>query len=614
MHSPSQNSTTPPLLDGLFHELSGDVSRTWCAKVQAGEPILQTDLIAARQTMASTLTTRRTDWQNQAAAKEAALTTLTKSSATDLSFNARTTLKQRRGGAGKAAVSLPDETPLDQAHELINSVTPREIFWKLVVGWVACLSAALLDIGLMYDAQHRSYLDAGGQFTGNPLQLAAISCSSLAAFWLIGLGWNYGTQKHEATTPARRASWIGRTVATIGYGAVLVLLYARLAPVYGDLFSAAWEQNHNVFDGGTTPPPSWVSYGGIILAACFYSIGGLLFILAKHFLTRVYALRSALQECQRRIALNDQAQAVRATRDTLRAASDDSQKSATVTAMMELVEQCALAAAQQAIQLRKRQAEAVLSDVLATRGEKGAAKSTIATLDRMGKMAWAVLVAVAVLVMASALPVLAAPSPAESTGEIFRKAPAFVVMLDLSPSPGTNPSYVAAIWPEIADALRSQPVGTLIRVHGFGNPTVGDRVLFRARIQAVRTPEGDTRESIERQLKAQLLTVSSDYARHVHHRSEILNAVADGSALVNPRAKHNQLTLITDGNENSDVCAFQPGVVCKLPAPQFTFTKTSVAMYGVGQGLQGSDAQKTIREWRSFLKAAGAASVIIRRE
>ncbi|MGB4069407.1 MAG: hypothetical protein WBK08_15380 [Nitrospira sp.] len=614
MHSPSQNSTTTPLLDGLFHELCADVSHAWCAKVQAGEPLLQADLDAARQTMASAITTRRADWQNQAAAKDATLTTLTKSLATDLSFNARTCLKQRRCGAGKAAVSLPDETPLDQAHELTNSVTTREIFWKLFAGWVAVLASALLDIALMFDAQHRSYLDALGRFTGNPVTLAAISCSSLAAFWLIGMAWNSGTKQDEAATSTRRTVWIGHTVAIVGYGAVLALLCARIAASYGDLFTAAWEQGHNVFEGATSTAPLWVSYAGIVLAACFYSLGGLLFILSKHYLGRVYALRAALRECQRRIALNDQVQTVRATRDTIRAAIDESQKSATVTAMMKLVDQCALAAAQGAIQQRKQQAEAVLSDVLATRGEKGAAKSTIDALDRMSQTARVVIVAVVVLVMASALPVLAASSPAESTGEIFRKAGAFVVMLDLSPSPGTNSSYVAAILPEIGDALRNQPVGTLVRVHGFGNPTVGDRVLFRARIQAVRTPEGDTRESIERQLKAQLLKVSSDYARHVHHRSEILNAVADGSALVNPRAKHNQLILITDGNENSDVCAFQPGVVCKLPAPKFTFTKTSVAMYGVGQGLQGSDAQKTIREWRGFLKAAGAASVIIRRE
>lgn len=486
-----------------------------------------------------------------------------------------------------------DEPPHEQARAILHACGPGVVREKLLAAWAGVLGAAALDLGLMVHAQREAFLDAMGNFTGSPVALAAMSCLSLAVFWLIGMAWDSG----------RLAGRIG---AGCLYAALWLLLYGRLAPAYGDVFSGLMPQG-NAFmpDGGASVPPL-LSWFGIGIVAGLYSIGGVLFILAKRALGKAYALRRIMRECQSRLDLAERCARQEETAQGLALAVAHLDNPANGAALLRQALHAATDAAHAALTARKDAAEAVANNLLASKDQQTGARKTLAELDDFARA----LGAISLCVLAS---VSVRPAHAATTQELLAKAPTMQIYQDLSGgSPGTRAEFLRAAWPEIAGRLRALPLGSLVAVHGFGDASLPP-VSFSARIQARKTADGDTADNLARGLQTVMLKLAADSHGNEHTQSEIIGALFDAARGINPLASGNVALLLTDGGENSHFAnCIKPG--CKLPAPTYALKGASVVMLGVGQGMPSDQAQQVARAWDAYLTQTGAAPVMVRRE
>lgn len=297
-------------------------------------------------------------------------------------------------------VTDSDEAPAQQAREFLHRHPPRLIREKLAAAWLWVLLAALLDIGLMYDAQSRAYTDAFGQFTGSPLALAAVSCMSLAWFVLLGLG----------LESKKIAGWV---LAALGYALLLAMLMARLQAGYADLFADLWAAGRNAFlpDAAGDEIPVWLMRVGVGAMAIAYTAGGLCFLLGKRHLGKVNELRRHCVESRARLDLDAAQAGKQAAAQAAKLEREHLKNPANVSGIARRVRHHAKHEAQAALARQQQAAEVVLHDLKTTTEEKAAARKTLAQLQLIADALKACVVCL--LLTVAARPVHAAMTTAE---------------------------------------------------------------------------------------------------------------------------------------------------------------------------------------------------------
>ena len=483
--------------------------------------------------------------------------------------------------------------PSRMAREFLTQHPDPFIRRNIFVCWLGVLAAAGLDIGLMLNAQYQSFTDITGEFTGSPFGCLAVSCLSLAVFWAIGESW-------------QSRSVYGRALAVCGYVFLLVMLMARLSAVYGNLLADLWALGNNVFNAETGGVPVFVSWFSVFLMSVLFTVGGGLFLVAKQRLRQVYKYQRCALEARARLALEQDRRQKTKEANELRNARDFLQTPANISALVDQALSTALEAANAAISEQWRMAEKTVNDLLASHDQQVAAKKTLVKLKALNE-------ALKSCALVLFLAVAARPVHA-NTAEILRTAPSIEILQDLSlGSTGTNTKFINATFPIIEEVLATQPLGTLIEVHAIGDASF-PAVSYRARLQAKRTPTGDTLAGVTQNLKALLLHLAEQSVGHEFRQSELIGSFFNASRNLNRQAAgQNTVILYSDGIENSEY-AHCAKASCKFPAPKFSLDGANIYMFGVGQNMPSKEGQALTLQWESFLKKAGASVAMMRRD
>lgn len=201
---------------------------------------------------------------------------------------------------------------------------------------------------------------------------------------------------------------------------------------------------------------------------------------------------------------------------------------------------------------------------------------------------------------------------AQTTAEIFAKAPTFQLILDASgSSPATEKATLNSLWQSIEEKLRGMPLGSRVLVQSFGDSTARP-MSIEVRIQAKKTPTGDTINGVIKDIKGFVLSFPDRIAQQ--GETHAIGAFFDASKNINIRAESgNTIVMVSDLIENSQLGNCYKDTVCHLPnKPQFMLKDVDVLVLGVGRGLGSKEEMALHKSWDSFLQKTGAKVVLKR--
>lgn len=196
---------------------------------------------------------------------------------------------------------------------------------------------------------------------------------------------------------------------------------------------------------------------------------------------------------------------------------------------------------------------------------------------------------------------------AQSTADPCATAPVFQLLLDVSgSSPLAEQQYLAAVIPLIDERIRALPMCSEVLIVTIGDARV---VPSMPRLKVLARPVpgvGATRDEIAREVRQLLLALPGRIAKSPQGRSELIAAFADAARNTNRQAKEpNQIVMLSDGVESSNLADCEKTARCRFPAPGFSLDGTSVTLYGVGLGLSGERTMALTRNWEKFFAKAG---------
>ena len=490
---------------------------------------------------------------------------------------------------------------VEQAREILRAESPASVQRRVVVALVAVVSAALLDIGLLYRVQIEHFTLADGTVKAATLEMWAASCMSLAWFFLIGYLW-----KQSAT------AW--RMLAGCAYGLLLLLIAALLKDSYGSLFSNLWagESNPLLPSAPGGDGPAWfVVFAGLLGVSTIFTVGGLLLLLMKDHLAVCAGRWRLVQECQRHIAQDEEISRLSVELEAL--TSLHAHVTNPVNAKT-IIKRALTVARDRVLSDSQRQQEAMrraAQDVRITQEQR---EDTTAKLSRLDSCMTTL--RTLVLSLLAAVVFTAHPAQASPTAVLFDNPKTFQLLVDVSPSPGVNPLFLQNVWSSVEQLLRRMPVGSSVIVQSVGNAALTP-LVFRSRIQVRHTREGDTMESMVRGVKAVLFSFPERFKTNQHQQSELIGAFFDASRNISPNTPGNVIVAITDLAENSPLasCAnVQKAKPCTLPAPQFSLENTAVYVFGVGQGMPSDKAIHLTQQWAALFKKSGAKVAELHRD
>jgi len=207
--------------------------------------------------------------------------------------------------------------------------------------------------------------------------------------------------------------------------------------------------------------------------------------------------------------------------------------------------------------------------------------------------------------------VQAQPANAASTADILANAPTLQILIDSSSSsPATSQAFMDNVAPLVVEKLKTMPMATQVIVTAVGD-SVRVPEMKRTRILARNAPDGGPVEDVARKVGAYLRNFPKALVGNEHGSSHLIGGIFDAAKNVNPKSQANQIVIISDLVEYSDVtdCTKK----CVLPKPNFQLPGTEVTAYGVGLGLPSGLEMRVNNEWQRYLTAAGAKPVVLRR-
>ena len=488
-------------------------------------------------------------------------------------------------------------------------------------------------------------LDPLGRFTGSSWWVFALSCTTLIAYWWIGILWRKGGR------------W--RSAAVAVYSLILGFLFLYLYPTETPRFRELWHsyagspifgwESANANTAADVPVGFLMLCNAIISAA--FTVAGLLFVWSKmwlmYWLTMWHARGTALQF----LGMVEEAQA----------AHETAQRNAELRTYYGAAEH-KYYAIQNALRLgvdayadvmkhKKDSLVAILNDVQASIATKRQAADTLIDVDRcinslqqydrlchhdgnlpayrippgsqhnkqpipspsLRRIVPLIKACLMLCMLAISAQVYAEGVP-QTTQEVLATAPTFQLLLDNSrSSPATDATFMASVLPMIEQKLRTMPVGTSIIV-----TTVGDAsqrpLRWYTRIQVRKTNSGAPAGDIIRGLHQLLLEFPKHMAGHEHPASHIIGGLFDAARNLNPQAQNNEIVLISDLIEQSSLAdCSRAKPACRLPAPQFKLEGATVSVYGAGMGLPSDRAIALAKVWETWFQKTGVRKAELRR-
>jgi hypothetical protein len=494
-----------------------------------------------------------------------------------------------------------EDHPARIAQEYVSG-NPKFFLWlNLVAAIIAVLAAGLLDVCLIYSVQSERFHDAYNNFVGSVFVLCIVSLVTLAIFWLIGEGWDNGG--------------VWRRLAVGGYILLIFLLMVLLFPSYGQTISDLWDgrSNASVFilnNHNRAEAPQALVWFFVAVVAMAYSSGGLLWLIGKKYLGRSRDALKNFKEAKDRCDLV--AEHAAAMQERRRLQLDVEHQEANEAALANEVIAAGLNEYRAEIDTRRKQAESTLRSIKTSKSEKQRAKHDLGLLEACNRSLSLIKIGILALILASGQPL---PAQADPTVEILAHAPVFQLLIDVSGgSPALNPDYLGFVLPQIQKRLEDMPLGTTVVVSSFGDAALPP-LMFRSRLQAKHTSEGDTPEHVARDLRELVLSFPERMHGKEQKRSELVGGFFDSAQAINPKAHGNVILAISDLVENSPLarCDNEKAKPCKLPPPVFHLPPdTTVCVYGVGQGLHSDRAALLTQQWAVFFKKAGVGAVLRR--
>lgn len=192
--------------------------------------------------------------------------------------------------------------------------------------------------------------------------------------------------------------------------------------------------------------------------------------------------------------------------------------------------------------------------------------------------------------------------------------------IDISPSSPAMDKvaggpFMASVLPTIARSVAAMKPGERLVVYRISSNQVVDVPLLDKRIQRVRTADGDTAAAYAQSLPRFV-------AEHIERyrlappsgQSHLTAAVANARNMVRT-GQPCHLVLISDLIEwDSSGLQYPRDIAKPLPRnPRLNLKGCSVTAYGAGQHLSPKQSQALLGHWETWLKAAGADSVDLRR-
>lgn len=195
-----------------------------------------------------------------------------------------------------------------------------------------------------------------------------------------------------------------------------------------------------------------------------------------------------------------------------------------------------------------------------------------------------------------------------------------VLGIDISPSSAAMDQvaggpFMASVLPAIARKVAAMQPGERLVVHWISSNQVVDVPLVDKRIQRVRTADGDTAAAYAQSLPR---FVAEHTEKHrlapPTGQSHLTAAVANARNLVRT-GQPCHLVLISDLIEwDSSGLQYPRDIAKPLPRnPRLDLKGCSVTAYGAGQHLSPKQSQALLGHWDTWLKAAGAESVELKR-
>lgn len=507
------------------------------------------------------------------------------------------------------------------AHETLLAQPQGLLRFTLLFAILGVTAVALVDFGSMWLLMHQRFIDEVGNATVSGFMVSTVAVMTLALYWLAGSEWQRGQRKRGAAFYAV---------------AVVLLLWAvwdwarpwntalwlDFSPNTGDLLSG----------NAGRPAPGWFQLLIDIPLAIAFSACGLLFIRSKQYLGEVFeqwrtqqtALAKITQErqassCEATLARREaelahleahraqiagfvvrrahdgEVAAIEARRNALLKAAGDIRISQTRS--HELLGE-ADKLSQRLLSSGEPETQTVVPP---PRGSPGLLAGKPKT-NGGGKTAAALLGFVLLLHLCSPHPAFAQTSIDQCAA-----APVFQLLLDVSgSSPLADQQYLDAVIPLVDQRIRALPMCSEVLIVTVGDARVTP-MMPHLKVLARPVPgKGTTRDEIARELRQLLLVMPDRIAKGPQERSELIAAFADAARNINTAAKEpNQIVMLSDGVESSNLADCEKTARCRFPAPTFSLGGTSVAIYGVGLGLPGERAMALSHNWEKFFAKAG---------
>jgi hypothetical protein len=360
------------------------------------------------------------------------------------------------------------------AREFLMIAAARYLLgWTLAAG-LAVVIAAGADIGAVYYVMRQRSLDAFGNFSGSQLELLAVSCATLIAYWGFGILWEKGRR------------WAAFAVYSLIVGFLFLAIYPTEAPRFRELWDSY--AGSNIFswrpaNGNTAKDaPLWFLMICNALFAVAFTVAGLLFVWAKMWLMHWLNLWHARGTAQQVLVMADQAQAEHESAKRNAALCAYYNDPAHELQAIKTVVGLAIVAYAEESKHKRDTLMATLNDVEALRAAKRQAESEliaveqcIASLHHLRRSVPLIKACVMLFMLLITAQARADGVP-RPTQEILATAPTFQILLDNSrSSPAKDAAFIASVLPMIDQKLRAMPVGTSVIVNSNSRKSLKPR-------------------------------------------------------------------------------------------------------------------------------------------